>query len=62
MLMQPQFFGTCILLPWKNLESLIASALERRGMYPALGHFSFSDFSKLLLAEILFDKNNGLKE
>ena len=31
-----------------------------RGRYPALGHFSFSNFFKLLLAEIQKNKNNGL--
>ena len=33
-----------------------------RGRYPALGHFSFSNFFKLLLAESCKNKNNGLKE
>ena len=33
-----------------------------RGRYPALGHFSFSNFFKLLLAEIQKDKKNGSKE
>ena len=33
-----------------------------RGRYPALGHFSFSNFFKLLLAEIWKNKNSGLKQ
>ena len=33
-----------------------------KGRYPALDHFSFSNFFKLLLAEIWKNKNNGLRE
>ena len=36
--------------------------IQSRGSYPALGHFSFSNFFKQLLAEIWKNKNNGLKE
>ena len=32
-----------------------------KGRYPALGHFSFSNFF-ILLAEIRKNKNNGFKE
>ena len=35
---------------------------DLRWRYPAVGHFSFSNFFKLLLAEIWKNKNNGLKE
>ena len=33
-----------------------------RRRYPALGHFAFSNFFKLLFAETCKNKNNGLKE
>ena len=36
--------------------------MDDRGRYPALGHFSFLNFFKLLLVEIWKNKNNGLKE
>ena len=36
--------------------------VQNKGRYPALGHFSFSNFFKLLFAEMKNNKNNGLKE
>ena len=41
---------------------IVQNKILIRGRYPAFGHFSFSNFFKLLVAEIGNNKNNGLKD
>ena len=46
----------------RKVEVVKKVLFQCKGRYSALGHFSFSNFSKLLLAEIFENKNNGWKE